>query len=141
VKGARGIFLGICQVPNLQTLLRKDITNPKTVAPTETLRSKPLYPQTLYHANQGLSNRGYNYIMSPGRFSQLSKQEWQTFDHDMKVLTGMLYSIVTLKAFFPCKSPAKISDAVGYGLGGTENAPYPMPSQIAGDQEEQNNPL
>ena len=61
------------------------------------------------------------------------------FDNAVGTLCGMLYSIITLKAFFP-KSPAKISDAVGYGLGGTANAPYPMP-QIAGDKEEQNNPI
>ena len=63
------------------------------------------------------------------------------FDEAVGSITGMLYSIVTLKAFFPFfRSPAKISDAVGYGLGGTANAPYPMP-QIAGDKEEQNNPI
>ena len=41
--------------------------------------------------------------MSPGRFSQLSKEEWQTFDRDMKVLTGMLYTISTwpLRPFIP----------------------------------------
>lgn len=69
----------------------------------------------------------------------MKPSEAKAFNKDMKVLTGMLYSIVTLRAFFP-KSPAKISDAVGYGLGGTANAPYPMP-QIAGDKEEQNNPI
>ena len=77
----------------------------------------------------------------PRHFSNMTPSEVKAFNKDMKVLTGMLYSIVTLKAFFPFfRSPAKISDAVGYGLGGTSNAPYPMP-QIAGDKEEQNNPL
>lgn len=71
----------------------------------------------------------------------MKPSEAKAFNKDMKVLTGMLYSVVTLKCFFPFfKSPAKISDAVGYGLGGTANAPYPMP-QIAGDKEEQNNPI
>jgi hypothetical protein len=80
--------------------------------------------------------------MSPrSHFANMTPSEAKAFNKDMKVLTGMLYSIVTLKAFFPFfRSPAKISDAVGYGLGGTANAPYPMP-QIAGDKEEQNNPI
>lgn len=106
--------------------------------------------QTLYHTNLGLSNQVYNLSMSPRHFANLysershrhdSKRDIEIFHDDMQTITGMLYSIVTLKAFFPFfKSPAKISDAVGYGLGGTSNAPYPMP-QIAGDKEEQNNPI
>jgi hypothetical protein len=41
--------------------------------------------------------------MSPRHFSQLSKEDWKTFNHDMKVLTGMLYTISTwpLKPFIP----------------------------------------
>ena len=41
--------------------------------------------------------------MSPGHFSKLSKEEWQTLNHDMKVLTGMLYTIakMPLKPFIP----------------------------------------
>ena len=41
--------------------------------------------------------------MSPTHFSKLSKQEWQTFNRDVKVLTGMLYTISTwpLKPFIP----------------------------------------
>lgn len=41
--------------------------------------------------------------MSPRRFSQLTKQEQAAFDHDIKVLTGMLYSIakMPLKPFIP----------------------------------------
>jgi len=58
------------------------------------------------------------------------------FDEAVGSITGMLYSIVTLKAFFPFfKSPAKKAEVAG------GPAPYPMPSQIAGDQEEQNKPL
>jgi hypothetical protein len=42
----------------------------------------------------------------------------------------MLYSIVTLKAFFPFfRSPAEIIDST------ISNAPYPMPSKIAGEKE------
>jgi hypothetical protein len=42
----------------------------------------------------------------------------------------MLYSIVTLRAFFPSsKSPAKITDNT------VTHAPYPMPSQKTGDQK------
>jgi hypothetical protein len=58
------------------------------------------------------------------------------FDKAVGTLTGMLYSIVTLKAFFPFfRSPEKITDNT------VNHAPYPMPPQIAGDQEEQNKPL
>lgn len=65
----------------------------------------------------------------------MTPSEVSSFNRDMKVLTGMLYSIVTLRAFFPNKSPAPITDNT------STQAPYPMPSQKAGDQEEQNNPL
>ncbi len=65
----------------------------------------------------------------PRRFSNMSDQEWNTFNHDMKVLTGMLYSIVTLKVFFPSKSPAKNADQAG------GPAPYPIPLKKAGDKE------
>jgi hypothetical protein len=42
----------------------------------------------------------------------------------------MLYSIVTLKAFFPFfRSPAEIIDNTA------NHAPYPMPSQKSGDQK------
>ena len=54
------------------------------------------------------------------------------FDEAMGAITGMLYSIITLKAFFPFfRSPEKITDNT------ITNAPYPIPSQNAGDQEEQ----
>lgn len=65
----------------------------------------------------------------PRHFSHMSKNEWKTFNHDMKVLTGMLYSVVTLKAFFPSKSPAKNADQAG------GPAPYPIPLKKAGDKE------
>jgi hypothetical protein len=92
--------------------------------------------QTLYHANLGLSNRGYNYIMTRSHFANMKPSEAKAFNHDVKVLTGMLYSIVTLKVFFPFfRSPAEIVNSTKI------DAPYPMPSQIAGDQEEQNNPI
>jgi hypothetical protein len=58
----------------------------------------------------------------------MTKEETATFNHDMKVLTGMLYSIVTLKVFFPSKSPAKNADQAG------SPAPYPIPLENAGDK-------
>jgi len=82
--------------------------------------------------------------MSPRHFANLysershrhdSKRDIEIFHDDIQTITGMLYSIVTLRAFFPFfKSPAEIIDST------ITNAPYPMP-QIAGDKEEQNNPL
>lgn len=41
--------------------------------------------------------------MSPRHFSRMSKEETAAFNHDMKVLTGMLYSIATapIKPFIP----------------------------------------
>jgi hypothetical protein len=69
-------------------------------------------------------------------FANMTPSEAKAFNHDVKVLTGMLYSIVTLRAFFPFfRSPAEIVNNT------IIDAPYPMPSQIAGDQEEQNKPL
>lgn len=64
----------------------------------------------------------------PRHFSRMSKEQTAAFNHDMKVLTGMLYSIVTLKAFFPSKSPAKNADLAG------GPAPYPIPLENAGDK-------
>jgi hypothetical protein len=52
------------------------------------------------------------------------------FDKAIAGLTGMLYSIVTLRAFFPFfRSPEKITDNT------VTHAPYPMPSQKTGDQK------
>jgi hypothetical protein len=54
------------------------------------------------------------------------------FDEAIGNLTGMLYSIVTLRAFFPFfKSPAEITDST------VTHAPYPMPSKISGDPKKQ----
>jgi len=41
--------------------------------------------------------------MSPRYFSKLTKQQTAAFNHDMKVLTGMLYSIAKapIKPFLP----------------------------------------
>ena len=58
-----------------------------------------------------------------------SVNDYEQFTNDMNTLTGMLYSIVTLRAFFPSKSPAKNADLAG------GPAPYPMPLQKAGDKE------
>jgi hypothetical protein len=69
-------------------------------------------------------------------FANMTPSEVKAFNHDVKVLTGMLYSIVTLKVFFPFfRSPAEIVNSIKI------DAPYPIPSQNAGDQEEQNKPL
>ena len=82
--------------------------------------------------------------MSPRHFANLysershrhdSIRDYEQFQKDFGSICGMLYSIVTLKAFFPSKSPAKIAEVA------SGPAPYPMPSQKAGDQEEPNNPL
>lgn len=61
-----------------------------------------------------------------------SNHDASQFNDVMQTITGMLYSIVTLRAFFPFfRSPAAMTDSP------ISNAPYPMPSQKAGDQEEQ----
>jgi hypothetical protein len=41
--------------------------------------------------------------MSPRHFDKLSKDQWGTFDHDLKIVTGMLYTIakLPLKPFTP----------------------------------------
>ena len=58
------------------------------------------------------------------------------FDKAIGTITGMLYSIVTLRCFFPFfRSPDEIIDNT------ITDAPYPMPSQNAGDQEEQHTQL
>jgi len=58
------------------------------------------------------------------------------FDKAIGALTGMLYSIVTLKAFFPFfRSPAEITDNA------IKHAPYPMPSKNAGDRKYEQLPL
>jgi len=58
------------------------------------------------------------------------------FDKAMGAITGMLYSIVTLKAFFPFfRSPAEIIDNA------VNHAPYPMPSKNAGDRKYEQLPL
>ena len=77
--------------------------------------------------------------MARDHFAQLNRQTSHRHDseHDatqfndvMQTITGMLYSIVTLKAFFPFfRSPAEIIDST------ISNAPYPMPSKIAGEKE------
>ena len=50
-------------------------------------------------------------------------------ENKVGAITGMLYSIVTLKVFFPSKSPAKNADQAG------GPAPYPIPLEKAGDKE------
>jgi hypothetical protein len=58
------------------------------------------------------------------------------FNEAVGTITGMLYSIVTLKAFFPFfKSPEKITDNT------VTHAPYPMPSKNAGDKKYEQLPL
>ena len=77
--------------------------------------------------------------MARDHFAQLNRQTSHRHDSDhdatqfndvMQTITGMLYSIVTLRAFFPFfRSPAEIIDST------ISNAPYPMPSKIAGEKE------
>jgi len=77
--------------------------------------------------------------MARDHFAQLNRQtshrhdsvsDSALFNEAMNTITGMLYSIVTLKAFFPSsKSPEKITDNT------VNHAPYPMPSQKSGDQK------
>ncbi len=77
--------------------------------------------------------------MPRDHFSQMSRQtshrhdqphDVQVFNKSMGILTGMLYSIVTLKAFFPFfRSPAEIIDNA------VNHAPYPMPSQKSGESK------
>ena len=74
-----------------------------------------------------MSNQVYNNVMTR-HFSRMTRNEQAAFNHDMKVLTGMLYSIVTLRAFFPSRSPAKKADLAG------GPAPYPIPLEKAGDK-------
>ncbi len=58
------------------------------------------------------------------------------FNEAVGSITGMLYSIVTLKAFFPFfRSPAEIIDNA------VNHAPYPMPSKNAGDRKYEQLPL
>jgi hypothetical protein len=58
------------------------------------------------------------------------------FNEAVETITGMLYSIVTLRAFFPFfRSPAEITDNA------VKHAPYPMPSQKTGDQKYTQLPL
>jgi hypothetical protein len=75
--------------------------------------------------------------MSPRHFANLYKQtshrhdspsDGDIFNKDFGAICGMLYSVVTLKAFFP-KSPAPAM---------TDN---PITDGNGGDQEEQNKPL
>ena len=87
--------------------------------------------QTLYQV--------YNITMARDHFSQMmnskshrhdAPHDSYEFDRVVNTITGMLYSIVTLKAFFPFfRSPAEIIDST------ISNAPYPMPSKIAGEKE------
>lgn len=83
--------------------------------------------------------------MARDHFAQLNRQtshrhdsvsDSALFNDAMDTITGMLYSIVTLKAFFPFfRSPEKITDNT------ITNAPYPMPSQKTGDQKYTQLPL
>jgi hypothetical protein len=87
--------------------------------------TKPLYLQTfvcqtLYQV--------YNHIMSRDHFSKMYKDSTRRhdsisngdeFNKDMALLTGMLYSVVTLKAFFPMSpAPEKSANPVNDSDGG-----------------------
>ncbi len=74
------------------------------------------------------------YRQTSHRHDSLSDAEG--FDNAMNTITGMLYSIITLKAFFPFfRSPEKITDNT------VNHAPYPMPSQKTGDSKYTQLPL
>ncbi len=65
-----------------------------------------------------------------------SPSDAEGFDNAMNTITGMLYSIITLKAFFPFfRSPEKITDNT------VNHAPYPMPSQKTGESKYTQLPL
>ena len=58
------------------------------------------------------------------------------FNEAVGALTGMLYSVVTLRAFFPFfKSPEKITDNT------VTHAPYPVPLKKAGEPKYTQLPL
>lgn len=77
--------------------------------------------------------------MTPHHFAKMyenksrrhdSTSDSAMFNEAVGALTGMLYSIVTLKAFFPFfRSPEKITDNT------VNHAPYPMPSQKSGHSD------
>ena len=83
--------------------------------------------------------------MARDHFAQLNRQtshrhdsvsDSALFNEAMNTITGMLYSIVTLKAFFPFfRSPAEITDNA------VKHAPYPMPSQKSGESKYTQLPL
>ncbi len=65
-----------------------------------------------------------------------SPSDAEGFDKAVGALCGMLYSIVTLRAFFPFfRSPEKITDNT------VNHAPYPMPSQKTGESKYTQLPL
>jgi len=92
-----------------------------------------------------LSNQCYNKTMARDHFAQMYKNKSTRhdeshdsieFDKAIAGLTGMLYSIVTLRAFFPFfRSPAEITDNT------VTHAPYPVPLQKTGDQKYTQLPL
>jgi sulfur relay (sulfurtransferase) DsrC/TusE family protein len=61
--------------------------------------------------------------------SEKERDMEKRIENKVGAITGMLYSIVTLKVFFPSKSPAKNADQAG------GPAPYPIPLEKAGDKE------
>lgn len=103
-----------------RTLLRRTKIFPRTKGITMEQFFSPY--QTLYHTNLYLSNLHiwcYNEDMSPRHFANMYNQkshrhdqpsDGETFNEDFGAICGMLYSVITLKAFFP-KSPEKRRDA------------------------------
>jgi hypothetical protein len=83
--------------------------------------------------------------MARDHFAQMNRQtshrhdsssDSAMFNEAMDTITGMLYSIVTLRAFFPFfRSPAEITDNA------IKHAPYPMPSQKSGESKYTQLPL
>ena len=107
--------------------------------------------QTLYHTNLYLSNLHiwcYNQYMARDHFAQMyaNKSHRHDTDHDsigfdkaMGALCGMLYSVVTLKCFFPPRQKSGQSDYEKKITMGQNFSPYQ--AILPGDQDNTHNPL
>jgi hypothetical protein len=107
--------------------------------------------QTLYHTNLYLSNlyiQVYNKAMARDHFAQMYAHRSHRhdephdsigFDKAIAGLCGMLYSVVTLKAFFPPRLNSGQSDYEKKITMGQNSSPYQ--AILPGDQDETHNPL
>ena len=107
-----------------QTIFSKDHYEPSKIFPqTQGITKDKFFSPNLglYHIKPCLSNlniKVYNRGM-PRHFANMYKQtshrhdsisDYDQFSKDMGALTGMLYSIVTFKAFFPSRPKKDASD-------------------------------